>query len=356
MRIYGNFSLKKYNAFQVETKCRYFTKVFSLKDLKLVNRFIRKNNLQYFIMGQGMNTLFTKNFNGIVVKINIKGIKLSRNLKEHFIIEVGAGEDWIKLVKYALANNWNGLENLSLIPGSVGAAPVQNIAAYGQNFEDVFYSLKAFDNKTLKMNVFRKKDCGFGYRTSYFKTKYNKRYIITSVKLILNKKPHINATYHSRYDSLISELLKTNKNQFTPKDAARAVIRIRKSKFPNWKLLGTAGSFFLNPVISKDKLAELQKVAPGVQFYPVDKLTYPKPDDPSFDHSKYVKVAAGWLLEELGWKGKRLGNVGTSPNQSLVVINYGVAGTDEILSFTQKMQESFYNQYKIRLQPEVNII
>jgi UDP-N-acetylmuramate dehydrogenase len=311
---------------------------------------------QFYILGGGSNTFFTKDFDGVVYKMNIKGITQTKYTGKEVFLEIGAGENWNGLVQYAVNNGYAGIENMTLIPGSVGAAPVQNIAAYGQNLEDVFVSLTAFNLQTSKIEKFSKSECKFAYRDSFFKHKGKGKYIIINVSIKLSKTDIIDTTYHSRYDSIIGELEQFAAPPYNIRDVSKAVQRIRERKFPDWEKVGTAGSFFLNPVITKAQLKNIQKAFPDVQYYPLDKLTYPTPDDPTFDHSDHVKVAAGWLLEEIGWKGKKIGNVGTSPNQALVVVNYGGATAKEILNFTKKMQEDFYKHYKIKLEPEVNII
>jgi len=356
MEVIKNYSLNNENAFKVSLKAKFFSKANSVEELQeLTSNSIFKKN-KHFILGGGSNTLFTKDFDGIVIKTSFKGINVLKETKDEVIIEVGAGENWNGLVHYAVNNDFSGIENLILIPGTVGAAPVQNIAAYGQNFEDVFYKLEAIDLSNGKMKVFDKRSCEFAYRTSFFKEKGENKYLVIKVTIKLSKNETINTTYHSRYESIIGELKEFTQPPYNIRDISKAVTRIRERKFPDWEKVGTAGSFFLNPVITRKELEFIEKKTPGVQYYPVDKLSYPMPNDPTFDHSDHVKIAAGWLLEELGWKGKRIGQVGTSPNQSLVVINYGTKKADDILAFTKMMQEDFYKAYKINLEPEVNII
>jgi len=356
MKVYNNYPLYKINAFKVRVSTRFFAKVKREEDLNIIfsNPKLKKEKL--FILGQGFNTLFTTNFKGLILKIEIKGINKIKESKNEVILEVGAGEDWIKLVDYTLDKKLFGLENLSLIPGSVGAAPVQNIAAYGQSFEDVFVSLSAYNIETGKTEKFTKNKCQFSYRDSFFKKNGKNNFIITKVRLRLIKIFKNEISYHSRYGSLEEELKKFSKPPYSAKDISYAVTRIRKRKFPDWKKLGTAGSFFLNPVITKKKLKKLQEVYPEIQYYPVDKLSYPKRNDPTFKHNNYVKIPAGWLFEELGWKGKRLGDVGTSSEQSLVVINYRNAKPKDILNFTKAMARDFKNNFNINLEPEVIII
>lgn len=356
MRIQEHYSLKNNNAFKVAVNARYFTVVNSTDDLSNLITDERFKNNAHYILGEGANTLFTKDFEGFVIKMAIKGIQILSEDEEAVLLEVGGGESWIGLVQYCINNHLAGIENLNLIPGTVGAAPVQNIAAYGQNFEDVFVSLDAFNLETANIEVFDKEQCKFGYRSSIFKKEARGKYLVTAVRIRLFKNEMVNTSYHSRYGSVQSELEQFTKPPYSIRDIAKAIARIRERKFPDWEKEGTAGSFFLNPVITKEHLAYLQEKAPGLQFYPVDKLTYAMPDDPSFNYADHVKVAAGWLLEELGWKGKRIGNVGTSNEQALVVINYGGASAEEILDFTHKMQKDFKNAYNIELEPEVNIV
>lgn len=303
-----------------------------------------------------MNTLFTGNFPGMVIQVNIKGITVRRQTKYKVIIDAGAGEDWIGLVEYAIDKNWGGIENLSYIPGKVGAAPIQNIAAYGQNFENVFCGLWAVDIATGKKKFFTKKMCQFGYRTSIFKTSLKGNYVVTSVRMSLTKNPKVNLSYYSRSASVEAEIRKIASAPYSIKDVSRAIIRIRKTKFPNWNVLGTLGSFFLNPVVHKNKLKLIQKTFPDIQFYPAEKLIYVPLGSDIFKHEDHVKLPAGWLLESAGWRGKRIGEVGTSPNQALVIINYGRATAQDILHFANMMATDCKKKFDITLVPEVNII
>jgi UDP-N-acetylmuramate dehydrogenase len=355
MQIYNNYSLKKLNAFKHDIKAKYFFKINNLED---INNILTNKNLKYngiYILGDGTNTLFSKDYDGLIIKNYIKNIKIINQTSKEVHLEVDAGVNWHKLVYFAVRNNWGALENMAMIPGTVGAAPVQNIAAYGQCFDDVFISLKAINLINANKKTFNKKSCKFRYRESIFKTKLKDQFIITSVRLKLSKSNKINTSYYSRYGSLEDELVKSSKPPYSLRDIFNAVIRIRKSKFPDPKKYGTAGSFFLNPTISKNQLSQLQKIAPRVQFYPVEGLSYPKQDDLSLKNSDKVKVAAGWLFEEIGWKGKRIGNVGTSPNQSLVIVSYKNSTPQEVINFAKKMKKDFKKHFNIDLEFEVNI-
>lgn len=343
MEIQSNFSLKSHNTFGVDVKAKYFAYVTKMEDLKEILSNPKYKNEPKFFLGGGSNTLFTKDFDGSVIKINIRNINIVSENENSVEIEIGAGESWNGLVQYAVNNGFAGIENLTLIPGTVGAAPVQNISAYGQNFEDVFLSLEALNTESLEVEIFDKDKCKFGYRDSFFKNEGKGKYVILKVKIKLEKKLEINTEYQSRYESLKGELESFTVPPYTIRDVSRAVSQIRFRKFPDWEKNGTAGSFFLNPIITKEKLAEIQKKLPEVQFYPTE-------------NENQVKIAAGWLLEELGWKGKKVGNVGTSPNQSLVVMTFGPVKAQEILDFTKNMQDDFEKNFGIPLEPEVNII
>jgi UDP-N-acetylmuramate dehydrogenase len=356
MKVYSNYSLVNHNSFKLDIKAKYFTGITNTNEIPelFMDKKYSKENV--FVLGSGTNVLFRKNYDGLVVHIATKGINILESDNSKVVVEVNAGESWNGFVQWAVNNGFSGVENMVLIPGTIGAAASQNIAAYGQNFEDIFHSLTAFNLISKKIETFDKNKCQFGYRESFFKKGGLNKYIITEVKVSLLKRLKVNTEYHSRYETLEDELKRISSPPYNIRDITKAVSVIRERKFPDWEKIGTAGSFFLNPVISKKQLAELQKKVPGVQFYPIDKLSYPLPDDQKFKYEEHVKIAAGWLLEELGWKGKWIGKVGTSPNQSLVIITQKGATPEEILSFANKMRADVKKVYGIDLYPEVNII
>lgn len=309
-------------------------------------------NQHLLLLGHGANVLFVDNYPGTVAKIKLGGKKVASQSENSVVVEVAAGEDWHQLVMWSVDNNWSGMENMALIPGTAGAAAVGNIAAYGQNQEDIFVKLTAVDLETGKSAEFSKQDCQFAYRESRFKHSQTK-YLVTSVTYELSKTAHFDTSYHSRYESLSAEL--PNTKQLTPKDVAEAVIRLRRKKLPDPDKVGTAGSFFKNPVVGKDKYMSLKSHIPQLQAYPPTKLKYEDESEWMGSVNK-VKVPAGRLLDELGWKGKRVGNVGTHPTHALTVVNYGDATGREIYDFSESMREDIKKNFGIDLEYEVEII
>lgn len=356
MKINKNYSLKKLNAFHVDVFAKCFVKIENTSELKKILSDPKLKKEKKYILGESSGTLFKDDFDGLVLRVALKGKRVIKETEKTVFVEACAGEIWHDFVLWAIKKGYSGIENLSLIPGTVGAAPVHNIAAYGQNFEDVFFSLEAINLKTGKERVFSKDDCKFGYRESVFKNKLKGKYIITKIVLKLAKLKHLNTSYHSRYESLEDELNNIAKKPYSLSDISKAVINIRSRKFPDWKKTGNSGSFFKNPIVSAKKLRDIQINYPKIQFYPADKLIYSKSINNDSKKPKRVKIAAGWLLEELGWKGKRIGSVGTSPNQALVIVNYGGATAKEILDFAEKMNKDFQKQFGVKLEPEVNIV
>lgn len=361
MKIQKNHSLKKQNTFGVDVNAKYFCEVSDFAEIKKAVEYSRSKNLPILIMGDGANILFTKDFEGIVIKVNIRGINIADETPSHVFVRAGAGVEWDDLVKFAVEKNWGGIENMAFIPGKVGAAAVQNIAAYGQNLVDVFVSLTAVDLKSLEVKQFSKSECKFKYRESIFKNKYRNKFLVLDVTVKLQKNPKVDISYfetgktYTTKGSLEMELEKIATPPFTVKDIYKAITNIRKRKLPNPKEIGTAGSFFKNPIVTTEKFLELRKIDPDLQYYPVGKLVYKKLDDKFLSKVKHVKVPAGRLLDNLGWKGKRIGEIGTFPTQALAVVNYGASGS-KILEFTKKMQKAVYDNYGIKLEPEVVIL
>lgn len=353
MKVFHNYSLRRHNTFRIDVAAKYFVEVASEDELAEILKKFRSEEI--LVLGEGANILLTKNFNGVVVKNSIGGVTKINESNENVVLEVGAGENWHRLVMYAVNRGWGGIENLVYIPGTVGAAPVQNIAAYGQNFEEVFVSLDALEVRTLEKKTFEKEDCEFEYRNSRFKGRDFGKYFITKVRIKLSKSPKINISYfetgktYKQGVSLSGEL--SDIENPTVKDIAMAVMRIRKSKLPEVSEVGTAGSVFKNPIVTREKYEELKKKDPDLQAYPVDGLRYEEKVE-----GEYVKIPAGRLLDNLGWKGKRAGNVGTHPTQALAVVNYGGATPREILKFMEEMKSAVKDSYGITLEEEILII
>jgi UDP-N-acetylmuramate dehydrogenase len=330
-------SLKTYNTFGIDVNAKYFSEINSISELTDVSNseIFKTENL--LIISGGSNLLLTKNFDGLVIKNSISGIEITSEDENEVILNVGAGEDWHELVMYAVKNNWGGIENLSLIPGNAGTAPMQNIGAYGVELKDSFVCLKAFEISSGEIHTFSNKDCCFGYRESIFKNTHKGKYIITSISLRLSKKPKINIDY----GDIKNELSLLSIEKPTIKNISDAVIKIRQSKLPDPKKIGNSGSFFKNPVISKSELKKLLQSYPDVVKYPVN--------------GKF-KIAAGWLIEKAGWKGKTFNNYGVHKKQALVLVNYGGAKGTEINKLSNQIIQDIQNKFGITLEKEVNII
>ncbi|MFL5809174.1 MAG: UDP-N-acetylmuramate dehydrogenase [Flavisolibacter sp.] len=352
MSIQENISLKPYNTFGIDASARFFARFNSIDELlELLNSKPETRNPKpetpnskpqtpnsKLILGGGSNILLTKDFDGIVMKNEIIGIKIEREDDDHVYIKVGAGENWHGFVMYCIENNYAGVENLSLIPGNVGASPMQNIGAYGVEIKDVFHELEAVqvnDGTTEKFNL---RDCAFGYRDSVFKTKFRNQFVITSVTYRLNKIPKFNTSY----GAINQELEKMGVKELSIQAISQAVINIRSSKLPDPKQIGNAGSFFKNPQIPKQEFHELKRIFTDMPSFPVDE--------------NFTKVPAGWLIEQCGWKGYRKGDAGCYSKQALVLVNYGSAKGNEIFELSEEIIESVNKKFGVVLEREVNII
>jgi UDP-N-acetylmuramate dehydrogenase len=337
MKIQENISLKPFTTFGIDKKAKFFTTVETLDELKVALLAAKEKQLPVFILGGGSNILLTRDIEGLVIKLEIKGIHLVKEEGDQLWVEVGAGEMWHELVLHSIAEDWAGLENLSLIPGTVGASPMQNIGAYGVEIKDVFDSLQAMHRETLEMQSFDAEACQFGYRESVFKQTLKDQYVITSVTFRLSKTPN----FHLEYGAIREVLAANDIDQPSIRAISDAVIQIRQSKLPDPKEIGNAGSFFKNPTI------------PNAQF---DALKASYPSIPGYPSAEGVKVAAGWLIEQTGWKGKRIGEVGVHAKQALVLVNYGGGTGEEIKKLSDQIQASVYDKFGVQLQAEVNFI
>ena len=335
MNIQENISLKKYNTFGIDVKAERFISIGSFYELQQ----LLKIEKDFFLISGGSNMLLTKDLEGLVVHINIKGTSIDR-LEEHSVhLTVNAGEDWHEFVRWCISENYGGLENLSLIPGNVGTCPIQNIGAYGVEVKDCITKVETLEIKTGKLVSFSNQECHFGYRNSIFKNEAKGKYILTSVSFQLTRTKH---QLNTSYGAIEKELADQNIIQPTIQNISDAVIAIRKSKLPDPKEIGNSGSFFKNPVISKTLFVALQKEYPNLPSYPVSDTE--------------IKVPAGWLVEQAGFKGKRFGDAGVHEKQALVLVNYGNATGLEIYRLAEEIQEKVLNSFKIPLEIEVNVI
>ena len=333
MQIQKNISLLPYNSFHLEANAAEFASVKSVEELQK----ILGTKEPLLILGGGSNILLTRNVGGLVLKIDITGIDEVKEDATHVYVKAGAGENWHEFVEYTIKRNWGGLENLSLIPGNVGAAPIQNIGAYGAELKDVFYELEAYDRKGKKVYSFGVNDCKFSYRDSIFKSAEKGRYIILNVTFILNKNPVLNTSY----GAIREELKKMGVSSPTIRDVSQAVIKIRRSKLPDPAEIGNAGSFFKNPVVDQALFLSLSSKYSDMPAYP--------------HGDQSVKLAAGWLVEQCGLKGFRKGDAGVHNKQALVLVNYGKATGKEIFELSEKIAASVKKKFGVHLEREVNV-
>jgi UDP-N-acetylmuramate dehydrogenase len=338
MIITENHPLVKENTFGIEAYARFFIELDTAAEMKELLSTDQFRSVPHLVLGGGSNLLFTRDFNGAVLKNNIRGISLVKEDADHAYIRAGAGENWHQFVMYCIEKNYGGIENLSLIPGNIGAGPMQNIGAYGVELKDVFQELEALNMQTLEIETFSNSACRFGYRESIFKQEAKGKYLITSVTLRLNKKPQFNTSY----GAIEKELEQMGVKELSIRAISDAVIRIRKSKLPDPHVIGNAGSFFKNPVISSEQFDLLKKEFPAIVGYK--------------NAGKEVKLAAGWLIEQCGWKGKREGDAGVHKDQALVLVNYGHAKGNEIFALSEKILRSVKEKFGVTLEREVNIV
>jgi UDP-N-acetylmuramate dehydrogenase len=359
MQISYNKSLKDLNQYGVDVEAKYFAELNDLEDLKELKNSNLLEQTKALILGEGNNILFREDFDGLVIKPRFKGKEIVKENKENVWIKIYSGEDWEEFVKWAVQNNYQGIENLTMIPSSIGGAVSQNIAAYGQNIMDVVESLYAFDLKEKEFRTFSNQECEYEYRTSIFKSKYKNRFIIIYAIFKLNKiAKELETSYHerkSRYGSLESELESFAKEPYSIQDVMKAVQNIRTRKLPSIDEYGTCGSVFANPVVTKEKYFELSKQIPELQSYPVKKLDYSRQD--WFDiNEEYVKIPAGRIIDYLGWRGKWEKDVGVYANHALCVVTNRNAKGKEIFDFLEKIRKNVKDKYGIDLDYEINII
>ncbi len=331
-------SLRHLNTFGIDVKARYLASFGGVETLQRLYGEKASAGLPHMVLGGGSNILFTRDYDGLILKNELRGIACVDEDADHFYIQAGAGENWHQFVLYTLQQGWAGLENLSLIPGNVGASPMQNIGAYGVEIKDLFHSLEAFEIATGKTKTFNAADCQFGYRESFFKRDGKDRYVILNVTFRLLKKPALS----THYGAITDELARLGVTQPGIRDVSNAVINIRNSKLPNPAELGNAGSFFKNPVVPKAVYEAIAVQHPEAPHYPAG--------------DGHVKLAAGWLIEKAGWKGKRIGNCGMHARQALVLVNYGGATGNEIWQHSEHVKNDVAEKFGVELEREVNIV
>ena len=336
MTIKNNIALKSFNTFGIDVNAREFASIDSLEELKNV---LNTNPSDLLILGGGSNMLLTKDVEALVLQINLKGISVISRAENRVQIQVAAGENWHELVLWCLNENFGGLENLSLIPGNVGTAPIQNIGAYGVELKDSFVSCEAINIQTKELRTFTKEQCDFGYRNSIFKQELKGQYIITSVVFELSSQEH---SLKTNYGAIETELQNYGIKNPTIQDVSKAVISIRNSKLPDPKKIGNSGSFFKNPVVCNSKFEILQALFPQIQHYKIS--------------TDVVKIPAGWLIDTAGFKGKTFGDFGVHAKQALVLVNYGGASGMDILNLSKQIQKAVKFIFDIDLETEVNIL
>lgn len=338
MNIIENYALKLYNTFGVDAKADYFVEAHTISELKKALVFRRQKNLEVLFIGGGSNMLFVNDFKGLALKLNLKGIELVKEDDDFVWVKAQGSENWHQFIQWTLAQNYGGLENLSLIPGNVGTAPIQNIGAYGVEAKDTITEVQALALETGDERIFSNEECKFGYRESIFKNELRGQYVLVAVTFKLSKRNH---QLKTGYGAIQHELESEGIVNPTIRDVSNAVIRIRESKLPDPAQIGNSGSFFKNPVITKEKFEEVIAQHPTIVHYPAE---------------NGVKIAAGWLIEQAGWKGKRFGDAGVHDKQALVLVNHGNATGKEIYDLSEQIIQDIQNKFNIKLEREVNMI
>lgn len=337
MDIISHYPLKNHNTFGISAFAKEFVQVHTVAQLAETLR--ENEGKELFILGGGSNMLLTKDIDALVIHVDLKGREVVSETGEYAHVKAMAGENWHEFVLYCIENDLGGLENLSLIPGNVGTTPIQNIGAYGTEIKDTFVSCEAMEIATQQLRTFTKEECEFAYRESIFKGALKNQYIIVSVTFRLTKTQH---KINTSYGDIAAELTKNGVTVPTIKDVSNAVTAIRQSKLPDPKVLGNSGSFFKNPIITAEEFEKAHTLHPEMPHYPVS--------------DTQVKVPAGWLIEQSGFKGKRFGDAGVHAKQALVLVNYGNATGQELLDLSRKVQQTVFDNFGIRIEAEVNII
>ena len=335
--ILHNYSLKNHNTFGIDVKAKYFSTFDSVLKLKEILKTNLHKEEEFFILGSGSNILLTQDFDGFIIHNKIEGICIIEDNENDILVEVGGGVDWHDFVMWSVSQELSGVENLALIPGTVGASPVQNIGAYGMEVKDSITKVHTLEIKNIEVKIFSNKDCEFSYRNSKFKKEKEKNIIITKVEFKLSKRPLNKTTYGAIKDELKNLNLEAN-----PATIAEAIIMIRGRKLPDPKVLGNSGSFFKNPIVETTKFEALKKEFPDMVGYTIS--------------NSQTKIAAGWLIDNAGLKGYRKSDAGVHENQALVLVNYGNASGTEIINLAKEIQQKIKAKYSVNLETEVSIL
>ena len=337
MNIQENYPLLPHNTFGMDVKASAFIEYASIEELKeVLERYVYQAD-KWLHIGGGSNLLFTEDYQGVILHSAIKGYEVMNEKEDEVLVRVGAGEIWDDFVAYAVSHEWYGAENMSLIPGEVGASAVQNIGAYGAEAKDLIVTVETIEVATAQVRIFEQADCKYAYRESIFKKELKGKYIVTHVVYRLKRKP----VFSLEYGNVKAELEKTG-GEITLSRVRDVIIRIRESKLPDPKVQGNAGSFFMNPIVSRTLYVSLQSSYPDMPCYEID--------------TERVKIPAAWLIDRCGWKGKRLGNAGVHSRQALVLVNCGNATGKEIIALSQEIQKSVFDTFGVNIYPEVNFI
>ena len=391
MRVEFNYSLERYNSFRLPVKARRFLEYDNEDELTCLINDDKNHHTEFLSIGEGSNLLFISDFKGVIFHSHIKGITVKADMPDSVLLRIGAAEHWDDVVAYAVTNGWSGIENLSAIPGTAGAAAIQNIGAYGVEIKDVIETVEAINQLTGKKYFFSNKDCRYGYRHSFFKETNNNSFIITAILLRLQKKPHFKLDYGNLKEALSYRGVelqtknvyddKSSKREITIQVVRDTVMEVRRSKLPDPAVLGNAGSFFTNPVIPQSHFIDLKSRYSTIPFYPETENSRstisccPESENsratisccPESENSRStipfypepgncVKIPAGWLIEQCGFKGKREGNVGVYEKQALIIVNHGGATGLEIAVFAEKIRQAVFDKFGIRLVPEVKYV
>lgn len=338
------------NTLRLPAKAKRLIEINSLSDIK------KLPSEPVLFLGEGANILFKSNSLDTIALVKLRHRSKSQETQYTVTVKVGAGENWHDFVTWTVENGWSGIEDMALIPGTVGAAPIGNIGAYGQSVDQTLINVRFLNFDTDTIEQFSNSECKLVYRSSIFKTELKNKFLLLSANFKLSKVPKSKIDYYSRHESLKTEIAKIAKPPYTIRDVYQAVINIRTQKMPDWTRIGTAGSFFKNPFVTKAELKDVQNKIPDIQYYPTTGMDYPQLTDPKLKASDYVKIPAGRLLDELGWRNKRIGNVATFDKHALVVITYPGATGQEVWEFAENMRADVKKNFNLDLEYEVVII